>query len=333
MIYTFGEFVLDERLYQLERSGEILAVEPQVFKLLTYLIAYRDRVVTRDELFDKLWPGQVIGDAALTYCVAKARKALRDTGAQQRVIKTVHGHGYRFIALVSAQEESDNASAVVIQDAAEPLQERIPPALQPVSLSIPVFKERNHAVGSLLQTSPQSRQLALLGCLFVFGWIASLWQVSVQSLWKLSPLRTAAYPSRPDVTQTEGKLCRWWVLSTENQTALDALLQGWTYADRSTPEAKTQARWLFQRAVELDPTYAAAYASLGWMAWHDWLSWSQEPQSLEQASLYVQKAVALDSSCPHVLTLLGDIMQTQRRRAQAMAEVERAIALGPTAEP
>jgi DNA-binding winged helix-turn-helix (wHTH) protein len=101
MNYTFGDFELDEQVYQLRRSGEALPIEPQVFKLLSYLITHRDRAVSREELFDKLWPGQVVGDAALTYCVAKARKAVQDTGAKQRVIKTVHGHGYRFIAPVA----------------------------------------------------------------------------------------------------------------------------------------------------------------------------------------------------------------------------------------
>jgi DNA-binding winged helix-turn-helix (wHTH) protein len=333
MVYVFGELRLDERLYQLGYADETVPVEPHVFKLLVYLITQRDRVVTRNELFDNLWPGQVVGDAALTYCVAKARKAVRDTGMQQRVIKTIHGHGYRFIAHVSVQEESVDASAVLLRVVSEPPQEHILPAPQTVALPVPASPERDRAVWPLLQISPQGRQLTLVGCLFVFGWMTSLWQVSLQSPWKPPSVQTAVYHFRPEVTQTEGKLCHWWALSTQNQSALDALLQGWMYADRSTPEAKIHARWLFQRAIELDPTYAAAYASLGWMAWRDWLSWSQEPQSLDQASLYIQKAVALDSSCPHALTLLGDIMLTQRRRTQAVAEVERAIDLDLTAEP
>ena len=76
MVYVFGELRLNERLYQLGYADETVPVEPHVFKLLVYLITHRDRVVTRNELFDNLWPGQVVGDAALTYCVAKARKAV-----------------------------------------------------------------------------------------------------------------------------------------------------------------------------------------------------------------------------------------------------------------
>jgi DNA-binding response OmpR family regulator len=80
MVYAFGEFTLDDQLYQLRRAGEAVKVEPQVFKLLTYLIVHRDRVVSREELFEQLWPGQVVSEAALTYCMAKARKAVHDDG-------------------------------------------------------------------------------------------------------------------------------------------------------------------------------------------------------------------------------------------------------------
>jgi len=66
MSYVFGNFELDEQTYQLCQSREIVAIEPQAFKLLAYLIAHRDRAVSREELFDKLWAGQVVGDAALT---------------------------------------------------------------------------------------------------------------------------------------------------------------------------------------------------------------------------------------------------------------------------
>ena len=82
---------------------------------------------------------------------------------------------------------------------------------------------------------------------------------------------------------------------------------------------------MFRRAIDLDNTYAAAYASLGWLAWQDWLSWSQEATSLEQASLYLQKAVVLDSSCPQVLTLLSRVMYAQRRQAQVVNEAERRL--------
>jgi len=100
MIYGFHDFVLDTQRYELRRGGEPCKVEPKAFDLLVYLIQNRDRAVTRDELFEHVWAGEFISDAALSHHVMVARKAVGDDGRAQRVIKTVHGRGYRFIAVV-----------------------------------------------------------------------------------------------------------------------------------------------------------------------------------------------------------------------------------------
>ena len=172
--------------------------------------------------------------------------------------------------------------------------------------------------------SRQSRQLTVVGCLFVCGWVASLWQIAARSPWQFQTVQNQA-----ETSHTGALPCQWWVQATHNNTAREALLQGWIAAERANPEAKTLARWMFQRAVDLDPTYAAAYASLSMLAWQDWLSWSPEAKSLEQASLYLQKAAALDSSCTQVLTLLSKVLFLQRRQAQAVAEAERQLRPAP----
>jgi DNA-binding winged helix-turn-helix (wHTH) protein len=97
MIYAFGDFELDEERYELRCTGVPVKLEPKAFRVLAYLILHRDRVVTRDELREQFWPGEFVTDSALAHCVVKARQAADDGGAAQRVIKTVHGHGYRFI--------------------------------------------------------------------------------------------------------------------------------------------------------------------------------------------------------------------------------------------
>src|SRR5215510_240879 len=125
MVYRFADFELDDQLYQLRRSGETVKVEPQVFKLLAYLITHRDRVISREELFEKLWPGQVVSEAALTYCVAKARKTVQDDGIQQHIIKTLHGHGYRFIAKITVYVDTplqENQTISISEDKVLPLQ-------------------------------------------------------------------------------------------------------------------------------------------------------------------------------------------------------------------
>lgn len=98
MIYGFNDFDLDTQRYELRRAGEPCKVEPKAFDLLVYLIQHRDRAVTRDELVEHVWAGEFISDAVLSHHVMVARKAVGDDGRAQRVIKTVHRRGYRFIA-------------------------------------------------------------------------------------------------------------------------------------------------------------------------------------------------------------------------------------------
>lgn len=100
MRYTFGNWELDLHLYELRRDGSPVKLEPQAFNMLAYLLQHRDRVVTRQELLEHLWVGQFIGDSAIERCVMAARKAVGDNGSVQRVIKTLHGRGYRFVASV-----------------------------------------------------------------------------------------------------------------------------------------------------------------------------------------------------------------------------------------
>lgn len=102
MIYVFADYELDEQLYQLSQAGEPLELERKVFDVLAYLVQHHDRLVTKEELLEKLWPEQVVGEAALTRCITSARKALGDDGNRQEFIKTQYGRGYRFVAAVAA---------------------------------------------------------------------------------------------------------------------------------------------------------------------------------------------------------------------------------------
>ena len=84
--------------FELRENGETRPVEPQVFALLAFLVERRDRLVPKDEIFEKLWDGRVVTDSALTSRIKSARQALGDSGKAQRFIKTIHGKGFRFIA-------------------------------------------------------------------------------------------------------------------------------------------------------------------------------------------------------------------------------------------
>ena len=114
MIYVFGDYELDTQRYELRQGRTLCALERQGFNVLVYLVQHRDRVVSKDELLDQLWPNQHVTDSTLTQRLRAVRRALGDSGHEQRLIKTVHGRGYRFIAAV--EERMPGASAPSAQE-------------------------------------------------------------------------------------------------------------------------------------------------------------------------------------------------------------------------
>ena len=62
MILRFEDCELDTGRYEMRRGGQPLHVEPQVFDLLCLLIEHRDRIVSKDELFEKIWAGRIVSD-------------------------------------------------------------------------------------------------------------------------------------------------------------------------------------------------------------------------------------------------------------------------------
>jgi pimeloyl-ACP methyl ester carboxylesterase/DNA-binding winged helix-turn-helix (wHTH) protein len=99
-VYTFGDYELDTRLHELRRAGEVVHVEPQVFSVLAYLFAARDRVVPKEELLDAVWGHRYVAPTTLNSRIKAARQAVGDDGEAQRVIRTVHGKGFRVVANV-----------------------------------------------------------------------------------------------------------------------------------------------------------------------------------------------------------------------------------------
>jgi predicted ATPase/DNA-binding winged helix-turn-helix (wHTH) protein len=109
VIYAFADLELDGGLYQLRKRGKVVALAPKAFDLLRYLIEHRDRVVSKAELLDQLWPGEHVTESVLPTSVAAIRRALGSGRSDAKPIQTVHGRGYRFAAPV---EEREDASEV-----------------------------------------------------------------------------------------------------------------------------------------------------------------------------------------------------------------------------
>lgn len=98
MRYTFLACTLDTDRCELVRDGEHIALEPQAYRLLVYLLNNRERVVGKEELMEHVWEGRIVSDASLTTRINAVRRAVGDSGKDQKAIHTVSRRGYRFAA-------------------------------------------------------------------------------------------------------------------------------------------------------------------------------------------------------------------------------------------
>lgn len=134
MRYVFGVHSLDVDRRELRRGANPVAVEPQVFDLLVFLIRNRDRVLSKDDLIEAVWAGRIVSDSTLTSRINAARKAIGDSGADQHSIKTLPRKGVRFLAAV--REEPANES-------------HRPPAAATAAAVLPVPSSSNEAVPAM----------------------------------------------------------------------------------------------------------------------------------------------------------------------------------------
>jgi len=169
--FRFADFEIDVARHELRRAGMIVHVEPQVFDLLVYFIRNRDRIVSKDELFDAIWQGRIVSEATLSSRISAARRALGDSGNDQSLIRTLHKRGFRFVGEVD--EDTDAPTAVTIENrpppdraidaAAKFVPAEAPPLVSPIAV-LPSGHaggdpDRQHVMDDLTATT--TSQLAL----------------------------------------------------------------------------------------------------------------------------------------------------------------------------
>lgn len=112
-VYEFDEFRLDARKRQLTRDGEVVPLYSKAFDLLLVLVQSGGRDLTKDQLLEQVWPGQILEESNLSVNISAVRRALGEKAAQARYIVTVPGRGYRFVAAV--REAEIESSGVIIE--------------------------------------------------------------------------------------------------------------------------------------------------------------------------------------------------------------------------
>lgn len=110
MIFRFGEFAIDDTTFEIRRGDAIVNVERRVFNLLLYLAQNRERVVTKDEIFEYVWQGRRVSSGSLKVAVTALRRALGDKADSPEIVQTVRGRGYRFIAPLAEEPTATAAN-------------------------------------------------------------------------------------------------------------------------------------------------------------------------------------------------------------------------------
>ncbi len=109
MQYLFGDYALDPDRRELTRQAEAVAIGPKVFDLLLYLIQNREHVVSKDDLLEAVWSGRIVSESTLTSHINAVRKAVGDSGEEQRLVRTITRKGFRFVGEV--KEASDDRAS------------------------------------------------------------------------------------------------------------------------------------------------------------------------------------------------------------------------------
>jgi len=109
MHFFFSDYVLDTDRRELCRGPDRVPLEPQVFDLIVYLLENHDRVVSKDDLITSIWHGRIVSESTLTSRINAARKAVGDSGRDQKLIRTIARKGFRFVGSFRSQQDSSDS--------------------------------------------------------------------------------------------------------------------------------------------------------------------------------------------------------------------------------
>ena len=115
MIYSFAGMTLDETAHRLVRNGQTIPVEPQVFDILRLFASNAGNLVSKDDLIDAVWGGRIVSEATISARINAARKAVGDSGSEQRIIRTVQRRGFQMVAEVEHLQPSEPLAPAAIQ--------------------------------------------------------------------------------------------------------------------------------------------------------------------------------------------------------------------------
>jgi TolB-like protein/DNA-binding winged helix-turn-helix (wHTH) protein/Tfp pilus assembly protein PilF len=175
MIYRINGCSIDTDAYELRRDGRAVPVEPQVFDLLVFLLERKDRVVTKEEIADGIWHGRIVSDAALSSRIKSVRQAIGDSGASQKLIRTIRRRGFRVVGDVGldAHPPGGRDKGLAAQPSSSDIAgiDKDDPGRQPYGRAIPPAAPRaGQGRGRSLRTAVIAASVAAPLAMTAVGW-------------------------------------------------------------------------------------------------------------------------------------------------------------------
>lgn len=153
-LYEFGEFRLDTKEKIFMQSGTPVTLTPKCFELLSLLVEHHGRLLTKDELMEKIWADSFVEESNLTFNIRQLRKILGDNAQNPLYIKTVRQHGYRFIAPVKEIVEKKTPTVVIEE---QPAPENFETKTSEANIPVEQIEEKPKSILETPQNSFQKK--------------------------------------------------------------------------------------------------------------------------------------------------------------------------------
>ena len=374
--YRFGPFVVDGGAYRLIKDGEIVPLSPKIIDLLLFLAARPSVLVSKDELFNALWPDVAVTDNALTQAISELRQALGDDAASPRYVQTVARRGYRFISPVEPMAPLTSPPPPAVEAAYSPMLAVLDfenvtgdqglawlssgiaeTVTNDLRVAVPRIIDRVRVIEAVRQSG---RELsALRRAIAIDRAVVGSFQRSGGRLRLTARIIDAVSGECLADAKADGPLDQVFDLQDRIVSQfIDALGAGRPgpaerrhYRETSSLEAYrafTEGRVRlesldaslvagavadFERAVAIDPRYAAAHVGLAnarfWQ--HEMSRARNHPDAvlLARAIDHVRRAIELERDLAEAHATLAFLLVSAGRSAEALAAARRAVALEP----
>ena len=389
MPFLFEDCVLDPDRREFTRTSRVVAMGPQVFDLLLYLVQNRAHVVSKDDVLDAVWAGRIVSESTLTSHINAVRKAIGDNGGEQRLIRTIARKGFRFVGEVREVQPSADPNPAKIEPAAADQAPAHAPALpDKPSIAVLAFENlsgdteqeyfadgvvediitelsrlrwlfviarnssftykgravdvkqigRELGVRYVLEGSVRkaANRVRLTGQLIDATTGAHLWaerfEGTIDDIFELQDQVTSSVVGAIAPQLERAEIERAKRKPTENLNAYDYYLRGMANLHRGSREAIDEALPLYEKAMQLDPDFAPAYAMAAWCYfWRKVNGWvSDRAIEVAEGTRLARRAVELGRDDAVALTRAGHALAHLTGDLDlGIAALDRAVMLNP----